>query len=296
MLIFMSTSSAEISSKMSNSVEEVTPANGQDTETQLPNKTCEESSSMKSSTEEPATSIKVKNEDANEEYELSGTMKKTIKEGADKKDEGSDHLDSNCSIARAAPRIRIKIDNINKEHSPTMSDSLEKMSTKSSSTQQKPHVENPYAKDAAKSSSTPPKRKPDNMNVKNSSAKKGRQNVQLLVEGYAFHDNIVGIAHRKNTGEEAFNLTLRNMIIDKELEEDGFSAYVTLRDKSTGTSDEALTGTNGYPQYLFLSINNHQFSNTSEAASAVIEQCEKLQAVRVSSEFTLQGDINIFVS
>ena len=30
----------------------------------------------------------------------------------------------------------------------------------------------------------------------------------LLVEGYAFYENIIGVAHRKTNGEEAFNLTL----------------------------------------------------------------------------------------
>lgn len=133
-----------------------------------------------------------------------------------------------------------------------------------------------------------PKRNTEHINIMNSGQKRTKTNVQkdaqihLLVEGYAFYDDIIGVAHKKTTGEEAFNLTLRNMIIDKELEEDGFSAYATLRDKTTGKNDEPLTGTNGYPKYLFLSINVHHFCNATEAADAVIQQCQKLHAVSVT--------------
>jgi hypothetical protein len=140
---------------------------------------------------------------------------------------------------------------------------------------------------AYQNSSGPPKRKTENINMMNSIKKKGKNEVsrisqvRLLVEGYAFHDDIIGVAHKKTTGEEAFNLTLRNMIIDKEMEEDGFNSYVTLRDKSSGILDEPLTGTNGYCKYLFLSINVHHFSNAAEASNAVIQQCQKLQTVRI---------------
>ena len=103
--------------------------------------------------------------------------------------------------------------------------------------------------------------------------------MSLKVEGYAFHDDIIGVAHLKHNGEEAFNLTLRNMIYNRELEDEGFSSYVILWDKSSGKKDLALLGDDQYPKYLFLSINVHHFSTTEEAAPVVVEQCEKLRSV-----------------
>jgi len=134
--------------------------------------------------------------------------------------------------------------------------------------------------------STPTKRKTPNISVMNVVSKKNKkenqqvQGIKLLLEGYAFHDDIIGVAHRKNNGEEAFNLTLRNMIFHKELEDEGFSVYATLRDASSGKLDEPLRGRDGYVKYLFLSINVHHFINTTDAHDAVITQCEKLYSVR----------------
>ena len=111
--------------------------------------------------------------------------------------------------------------------------------------------------------------------------------MHLLVEGYAFHDDIIGVAHRKDDGGEAFNLVLRNMLFNKELEDDGFSAYVALHNKSSGKDDKLLTNKDGYPKFLFLSINVHHFNSVHEAKNAVLEQCQKLQTVRtaVASQF-----------
>lgn len=134
-------------------------------------------------------------------------------------------------------------------------------------------------------SSMPAKRKMDSINIMNTlpkkkiMGKKHGQPLRLLVEGYAFHDDIIGVAHRRNDGEEAFNIVLRNMVFNKELEEEGFSAYVALRDKSSGKEDKLLTNDDGYPKFLFMSINAHHFNNINEANKAVIEQCQKLQAV-----------------
>ena len=138
-------------------------------------------------------------------------------------------------------------------------------------------------------SGPPPKRNPPNPVLLTS--KKQRedshevQRIKLLVEGYAFQDDIVGVAHRKSTGEDAFNLPLRNMIFERELEEDGFSYFAALRDLSSGKEDEPLLNDGGYRQYLFLSVNIHQFSNVTEAHNAVITQCQKLQAVRSQNLF-----------
>ena len=140
--------------------------------------------------------------------------------------------------------------------------------------------------------SMPTKRKTPNINVMNIGTKKDRkekqqpQGIKLLVEGYAFHDDIIGVAHRKSNGEEAFNLTLRNMIFNKELEDVGFSVYAALRDTNKGKLDEPLKGSDGYIKYLFLSINIHHFVNTTEAHSAVVTQCEKLHSVRNFDVYT----------
>ena len=130
----------------------------------------------------------------------------------------------------------------------------------------------------------PQKRKTPNINIMNTATKKTRDSpkstrMSMKVEGYAFHDDIIGVAHLKNNGEEAFNLTLRNMIHAGELEDEGFSSYVSIRDKSSGKQDLSLLGDDGYPKYLFLSINIHNYSNAEEARPAVLQQCQKLQTV-----------------
>ena len=116
----------------------------------------------------------------------------------------------------------------------------------------------------------------------------------LLVEGYAFYENIIGVAHRKTNGEEAFNLTLRNMIYKHELHDEGFSSYVTLRDKSSGHEDKQLLGEDGYPKYMFLSINVHTFSTVEAANEPVLEQCCKMQQVREKhTNFSYKSYINL---
>ena len=169
--------------------------------------------------------------------------------------------------------------------------------------EEKPKIVNPYAKapthhsmgaeqnsndketekDLVNKSTTPAKRNMHAVNALRMSSKKprSRDSIHLLVEGYAFQDDIVGIAHRRSDGGEAYNLVLRNMLFNKELEDDGFSKYVALRDKSSGKEDKLLTNDNGYPRFLFLSINVHRFENTSEANAAVLEQCETFRSVSV---------------
>ena len=136
--------------------------------------------------------------------------------------------------------------------------------------------------------SQPAKRTTSELNIMNTPPKKksatsvNRQPVSLLVEGYAFYDDVIGVAHRRSDGREAFNLVLRNMVFNKELEEDGFSAYVALRDKSSGKEDNLLTSEDGYPRFLFLSINVHHFVSAHDANTAVLKQCQKLQTVRLT--------------
>ena len=118
---------------------------------------------------------------------------------------------------------------------------------------------------------TPAKRNMHSLNIMNTSSNKrvvtskNTDEVRMLVQGYAFEDHIVGVAHRQNNGEEAFNIVLRNMVFNKELENEGFSAYVGLRDKTSGKEDRVLTNDDGYPKFLFMSINVHHFDNIQEA-------------------------------
>jgi len=132
----------------------------------------------------------------------------------------------------------------------------------------------------------PKKRNGVQMNVMGSPRKKkgnksnNSTHTTLRVEGYGFEDDIIGVSHVRSDGEDAFNMTLRNMVVQDDLREKGFSAYVTLRDKLSGKDDDHLRGADGFPRYLFMSINMHKFENTTDAAEAVIEQCEKLHNVR----------------
>ena len=154
---------------------------------------------------------------------------------------------------------------------------------------QQPQKNTQYPSMFGTSSGPSPKRNPPNPLLLTS--KKQREDsrevdrIKLLVEGYAFHDDIVGVAHRKSTDEDAFNLPLRNMIYGRELEEDGFSYFAALRDLSSGKEDEPLKNDSGYHQYLFLSVNVHHFADVTEAHNAVITQCQKLQAVRTQFLF-----------
>ena len=132
----------------------------------------------------------------------------------------------------------------------------------------------------------PQKRTSSNLNIMNPSLTRKKdlprsKAMSMLVEGYAFEDDIIGVCHRKINGEEAFNMTLRKMIVDHKLDNDGFTAWVVLRDKSSGKEDKQLLGKDGYPKYLFLSINVHQFQSIEDANEPVLEQCRKMHTVRI---------------
>ena len=68
-------------------------------------------------------------------------------------------------------------------------------------------------------------------------------------------------------------------VLTRVLQEEGFSSYVTLRDKNSGKIDDHLCGTDGYPQYMFMSINVHKFNDTKEASDLVLQQCQHLHDV-----------------
>ena len=69
------------------------------------------------------------------------------------------------------------------------------------------------------------------------------------------------------------------MVVKETLKDKGFGAYVTLRDPTSGKEDGFLCGLDGYPKYMFMSINCHQFQNASEGAEAVNKQCKILHSV-----------------
>lgn len=121
-------------------------------------------------------------------------------------------------------------------------------------------------------SETFPKKEEDLISEKQRTAK-------FVLEGYAFQDNIIGIVFRHDDGLEAPDLKLRQMIYREQLESSGFSAYVSLGDKTSGEADEPLLTKYGSHQYMFLSIRVHEFDSTTEAHSAVLDQCRKLLAV-----------------
>jgi hypothetical protein len=139
-------------------------------------------------------------------------------------------------------------------------------------------VKNPYMSMGAK-------RNTDSINLMNNLPKKKQMTNQsnkpmrMVVEGYAFHDDIIGVTHRRSDGNEAYNLILRNMVFNNELQDDGFSAYMAMRDISSGKDDQILVDNKGYPRFVFMSINVHHFNTAFEGRTAVKNQCEKLRAV-----------------
>ena len=145
-------------------------------------------------------------------------------------------------------------------------------------TQIKHVANNPYISMGAK-------RNTNSINLMNNLPRKkpmtnyGSEPVYMVVEGYAFHDDIIGVTHRRSNGNEAYNLILRNMVFDNELEDDGFSAYMAMQDISSGKNDQILLDDKGYPRFVFMSINTHHFNTAFEGREAVKKQCEKLRAV-----------------
>ena len=104
----------------------------------------------------------------------------------------------------------------------------------------------------------------------------------MKVEGYAFRDDIIGVRHLRSDREDAFNYTLRNMILENTLADKGFTYFATLRDKNSGKDDDHLYGSDGYPCYIFMCLGVHAFADAKEAAPAVLEQCRLLREVSTS--------------
>ena len=111
----------------------------------------------------------------------------------------------------------------------------------------------------------------------------------MQVEGTAFRDDIIGIRHLRSDGEDAFNLTLKNMVVNDELTDKGFSAFVTLRDVTSGKNDEPLRGAEGYPQSMFLSMDRHSFENAKDAQIAVQKQCDIIRSIASNPMHNIYG-------
>ena len=114
-------------------------------------------------------------------------------------------------------------------------------------------------------------------------------NAAMRVEGRAFKDDIIGVRHLRPDGKDAFNLTFRNMVVNDELTAKGFSAFVTLRNIDSGKNDEPLRGAEGYPQYMFLSMDGHHYDNAKDAQNAVEKQCEVIRAIASSPMHNIYG-------
>ena len=131
---------------------------------------------------------------------------------------------------------------------------------------------------------SPPKRKGGGVSIMAMTKKKKKveptvPKQPLRVDGYAFHDNIIGIVHRKNDDEDAFNGTLRNKILQEELHEKHIHAFVTLRDRASGKDDLPLIGEDNFNKIMFLNINTETFSNVNEAHQHVIDKVNTIHNV-----------------
>ena len=138
----------------------------------------------------------------------------------------------------------------------------------------------------------PAKRNAVNMNLMTTNSRKKNRSpngtkTTMRIQGYAFEDDIIGLTHVRSDEEDAFNLTLRSMVLNNELKEHGIFGYVTLRDPSSGKHDDHLRGADGYPKYMFLSMGKHQFKNAKEAIPLVKEQCNILYDVSFVHEATI---------
>ena len=114
----------------------------------------------------------------------------------------------------------------------------------------------------------------------------------LSVEGYAFHDNIIGIVHRKNDGEDAFNGTLRNKVLHEEFHDKDIHAFANIRDKSSGRNDLPLVGADKYNKIIFLNINTETFANATEAHEHVIDKVKTIHNVRDFMLLFLQHSVH----
>ena len=178
----------------------------------------------------------------------------------------------------------------------TVPEAVSEHKSKSTSTNNAPKVLTPVGEKENNTVTTnkpPPKCKGGKIHAATRNKKKQNGNanaaskITMKVEGYAFKDDIIGVTHVRSDGDDAFNLTLRNMILSDSLEEQGFSSYVTLRDITSGKCDHHLCGSDGYPRYMFMSINVHKFNNAEEASGPVLEQCQHIHNVRFPAHVQL---------
>lgn len=103
---------------------------------------------------------------------------------------------------------------------------------------------------------------------------------EFTIEGYAFHNNIIGVLLRRGDGKQTPDLVLRSMVRFGEIQSSSLSEFARLRDTTSGEEDKTLPADDGSPAHMFLSINVHQFDSAEQAHSAVLQLCEELYSVR----------------
>ena len=147
-------------------------------------------------------------------------------------------------------------------------------------------AEDPVIPDIPSVMNTPSKRKGTVVSIMAVNKKKSKfeptiPKQPLRVEGYAFHDNIIGITHRKNDGEDAFNGTIRQKILHEEFHEKNIHAFVTLRDTASGKDDLPLQGENKYNKIMFLNINTEVYENANDAHQHVLDKVTTVHDVSI---------------
>ena len=103
---------------------------------------------------------------------------------------------------------------------------------------------------------------------------------KLIIEGFALQDNIIALRHCYPNGVDGPSLRLRTLIYDGDLQQQGFSHSVSLRDTTSGKQDKKLLQQDGTERFLFLSVNVHKFEDSASAKAAVLAQCQKFREVR----------------
>ena len=102
---------------------------------------------------------------------------------------------------------------------------------------------------------------------------------KVVIEGFAFEDNIIGLSLVKTNGDNAAHFYIQNMVATDQLNHYGLSTFAHIRDPNSGKKDEPLRDQDGYAKFIILCINIHKFNTPQEAHSAVITQCQNLYEV-----------------
>lgn len=94
----------------------------------------------------------------------------------------------------------------------------------------------------------------------------------LRVEGYAFHNNMIGIVHLKSHNTDAYNGYIFQKLRRGKLHDNHIGAFARLRDKESGKKDLPLYSTDGSPRIMFFTIDTKAFSDVYQAHNVVIDE------------------------